>query len=126
LSHQIGILGETFHQNLFGALKRCVDICDSFVRLNEVLCQGFRRLSGIFPEAQGERFKAGFPGDLGLGAAPGFERQIQILQACFGVGSTQGLFQFGGQFVLPADGLEDDISPLFQFPQINQPFFQGP
>ena len=64
--------------------------------------------------------EAGFPGDLGLGAALRLEREIDVFQTTLAVGRQNGRFEPGIQLALLTDGIEYRNTAFFQLAQIIQ------
>ena len=121
---QIGVLGEALHQDLFGAVQGIFDAGNLVFFVQVAGGQFFRVLGRIVQQTVGQRFQAGFPGNLGAGAALGFVGQIEIFQPGLGVGGLDGLFQFRGELVLLGDAFQDGLATLFHLAQVTQPIFQ--
>ena len=83
------------------------------------------RIEGRIAEQRvGQRFKAGFTGDLRFGAALGFEGQINIFQRLLGGGAFDGGAQFIGELALLFDGRQDRPAPILQLAEIEQPLLE--
>ena len=77
------------------------------------------------PKRQSQGFQACFTRDHGFGAALGFVGQVQVFEFLLGLGRGDGLAQFGGQFALFFDALEDHLASRLKFAQVDQVLFQG-
>ena len=121
---QVGVLGETLHQDRARALERGGHIGHLLVGIDETRGHDLRIVLRLRQQQLGQRLEAGLLGDLGLGAALRLERQIDVFQASFAVGGEDRRFQRGIELALFADRIEDRGAALFKFAQIVQALFQ--
>ena len=121
---QVGVLGEALDQNGARAFERRGDIGHLLFGIDEGCGHDLRIVLRLRQQQFGQRLEAGFPGDLGLGAALRLERQIDVFQAPLAVGGQDRGFQRGVELALFADRIEDRDAALFEFAQIGQPLFQ--
>src|SRR5699024_4572797 len=122
---EVGVLGETFDQDRAGPVQGCLGVGDAFVGVGVCGCGFLRILGGIGQQPLGQGFEAGFAGDLGLGAAFGFVREVDVFQTGLGVGLVDAGLQGIVQLALGTDRFQDRVSALVQFPQVAQALFEG-
>ncbi len=123
-AREFRVLGEALHEDLSRPFQGRRGIGHPLGRVDEARRPGLRVLAGVLQQAQGQGFQPGLPGHLGLGAALGLEGQIEVLQALLGVRRQDLGLEFGAQFALFLDAPQDQVAPLFQFPQIAQTLLQ--
>ena len=121
---QVGVLGETLHQDRACAVERRSGIGHLLVGIDEGRSRSLRIVLRLGQQQFGQRFEAGLPGNLGLGAALRLERQIDVFQPSLAVGGEDCRFQRGIELALFADRIENRGATLFQFAQIVQALFQ--
>ena len=121
---QVGVLGETFHQDLLGTIQRFLGGIDAVFSIQVAGCQLFRAQRGIRQNGIGEGFQTRFAGDHGAGTTLRLVRQVQIFQTSLAVGLQNLRFQCRSQLVLFADAFQDCHAALFQFAQVAQALIQ--
>jgi len=94
---QIRVFGKAFGEDGARALKRGRAVADALLRIHKAERQGRRVVLGRAQQPVSKRLKPGLLGEQRLGAAFGFERQIDILKARLVVGRRK----LGGAAVLP-------------------------
>jgi hypothetical protein len=123
-TREFRVLSEALHQDLPRPLQGHRGIGHPLGAVDEAGGQGFRHLGGVLQQAQGQGLQPRLPGDLGLGAALGLEGEIEVLQALLGVRRQDFGLEFGAQLALLLDAPQNQVAPLFQFPQIAQALLQ--
>ena len=103
LPDQIGILGESLHQNRPRPLKRGGDIGHLLLGIDKTGGDDLRIVLRLHQQQFRQGLEAGFLGDLGLGAALRLERQIDVFQAPLAVGRHDRRFQRSVELTLLAD-----------------------
>src|SRR5690606_10885313 len=124
-AQQFCILAELLHEDVFGSVEGGFGIVDLVFGVEVFNGFGFGVQGGVGQQGFGQGFQAGLFGDLAFGAALGFVGQVEVFETVLGVGLEDVAFQFGGQFFLFGNALEDGRTTVFQFTQVTQPFFQG-
>ncbi len=121
---QVGILGEALHQDLHRAVERGLCIRHAFVGVDESQGLAFRRARRVAQQQVGERFQPRFARDLGLGAALGLERQIEIFQPRLGIRRLDLLAHRRRQLALLVDALEDRGAAILHLAQVFEPLVE--
>ena len=121
---QVGVFSEAFHQDVLGTVEGGFGVFYAFVGADVSGGFGVRVEGRIIEQRIGERFEAGFDGDLAFGAALGFIGQIQVFEAGFAVGGQQFALQLRGQFALLLNAFEDGGTTVFHLAQVAQALFQ--
>ncbi len=124
VAEQAGVLGEALHQDVLGAFEHGLDIGEAFSRIDKACGLGFRIQVRVAEQGVGQLAEAGFQGDLALGAALLFVRQVKVFEAGLGVGQVDLAGQFGRQLALFLDAGEDAGAAIVQFAQVAQALFQ--
>ena len=124
LAEQAGVLGEAFHQDLASAIEHRLGVGKAGINVQIAGSLGGRVQRRVGEQRVGQRLDAGFAGDLGLGAAPGFVGQIQVFEALLGFGGLDLGLQRGLQLALFGDAGEDRGAAVLEFAQIAQALFQ--
>ena len=119
---QVGVLGEPLDQDRAGALQRGGRVGD--VLVDEGLRFVLRVVARISEQQVGQRLQARLPGDLGLGAALGLVRQVQVLQPRLGIGGPDLGLELAGQLALGRDFLADRLPALVELTQVAQPLLE--
>ena len=119
-AHQFGVLGGTFHQDVARPVERGGHIGDlvGHERGRGLLGSD----AGVGEQPVGQRFEPGLAGDLRLGAALGLVRQVDVLDARFGVGGHQRGLELVGQRALLGDRGQHGVAALIELAQIGEPF----
>jgi len=123
---QVGVFGETLHQDVLGAFEGGLDVGNAFFGVDEARGFGLRGQRRVVEQAVGQFAQAGFQGDLALGAALLFVRQVKVFEAGLGVGELDVAFKLRRQLALLLDAGEDADTPFVEFSQVAQAFFQVP
>jgi len=89
LCEQIGILGETLHQDLARAIEHAARVRETSVRVLVAGCLGFGRACRRRQKQLGERGKTSLAGHLCLAASLWLVRQIEIFQSLPALGGDQ-------------------------------------
>ena len=121
---QVGVFGETLHQDRTCAVKRGCYVGYLLFGIDETRGHHLRIVPRLSEQQLGQRLKTGLPGNLGLGAALRLERQIDVFQAPLAVGGEDCRFQRGIELALFTNRIENRDATLFEFAQIIQPLFQ--
>ena len=121
---QVGVLGEALHKDVFGPFEHGLDVGKAFFDVDKALGFAFRRQRWVVEQCVGQFAEAGFQGNLALGAAFLFKRQVQIFQAGFGLRQVDFAGQFGRQLALFFNAGEDAGAALVEFAQVAQALFQ--
>ena len=121
---QVGVLGETFHQDLLGTVQRFLGGVDAVFGIQVAGRQFFRILRRVGKDGVGEWFEAGLAGDHGTGATLRFVRQVQIFQPGLAVGFEDLGLECRGQFVLLADAFQNRGTAILQLAQVAQALIQ--
>ena len=111
-------------ENVAGAVERGLHVRDAFLGVDELRGFGLRIELGIGEQRRGERLEPGFAGDLRARAALRLVREIQVFEDLLAVGAFDRGAQFVGELALLVDALEDRRAPVFEFAQIQEPFFE--
>ncbi len=122
---EVGVLGEAFHEDGARPRERGGGVGDTRVGVDERLGRGGRVLRGVGQQAVRQRFEAGLPRDLGLGAALGLVGEVDVLETGLLLGGHDPGFELFGELALGADGFEDHRAPVFELPQVAQAFLEG-
>ena len=124
LTDQIGIFTKALHQDVLGTIERRFDISNTLFTLDtdghKAFGFGFWRQRWIVVEGIGQWFETGFNSDLAFGATFRFIREIKILEAGFGIGLLDRLFQFRGQLVLFGNTFKNGVPTLFHLTKVAQ------
>ena len=91
-----------------------------FFGVDKACGRGGRVVLRVRQQQVRERLEARLLGDLGLGAALGLERQIDVFEPALAVGGADRGFERVVELALLADRIEDDGAPLLQLAQIAQ------
>ena len=120
LAEQRGVFRELLHEDLACAVEHGLGVGKAAVGVDEVLrfVLGFQRRVG--EQCFGERREAGFAGDLRLGAALGFVREVEVFEALLGFGAVDLCGEVRREFSLFVDRGEDRGAALFEFAQVGQ------
>ncbi len=119
-AQEVGVLAEAFHQNLPGAVQGRLDVGHALVGVEEFPGLGLGLEIRVGQQGIGQRLEARLAGDLRLGPALGFVRQIEVFQPLLGLGLHQLGLQLGGELALLLDTGEHRRTPRFQLAQIIQ------
>src|SRR5580704_18342247 len=118
LSDKVGVLGEGFHEDVAGAVERCLYVGDRLAEIGLRQFGGSRSAIGEDCVCQGA--KSALAGDLGAGPAFWPERQINILELGL-CGRVRDLrFKLLGQFALATNRVENARAPRLEFAQISE------
>ncbi len=123
---EVGVFGEPFHQDGAGAFQCGSRVRDPLVRINVGGGLVVRVAGGVVEQRVRQGLQSGFARDLRLGAALRLVGEVDVFQACLGVGGHDRGFEFGREFALRLDRLQDDGAAFLQFPQVAQPLFDRP
>ncbi len=121
---QVGVLGEALHEDVLGAFKDGFHIGEALLGVDEALGLLLWRKVRVAEQRIGQLAKAGFEGDLALGAALLLVGQVEVFEAGLGVGEVDLALEFGGQLALFLDAGEDRDAALVQLAQVTQALFQ--
>ncbi len=121
---QVGIFREALHENCASAFERGGGISHLLLGIDEGRSRCLRIAVRLGQQQVGQRLKACFLRDLGLGAALRLIGQVNILKTTLAVGGHDGGLQGRIKLTLLADRVEDDGAAVFELPQIGQALFQ--
>ncbi len=129
---QRGIFRKTLHQDLAGAVEcrlgigyaRIVAVVGAECRLQVFIRFLFWIQIGISQQCIGQLGQTGFGGDLRLGAAFEFVRQVQVFEPGLVFRQADCLQQCRGHFALFLNRGQDRAAAHFQLAQVTQALFQ--
>jgi len=119
-AEQRGVFGETLHQDLARAVEDAPDVGEAGLGVDIALGFAFGGQRRVGKQGVGERFEAGFAGDLRLAAPLRLVRQIEVFEALLGFGGVDLGAQRRAQLALFLDRREDRAASLFELAQIDQ------
>ncbi len=121
---QLGVFGKAFHQDLASTVKRRLGVGNALAFIHVSGRFGLGVSGGIVQKSVGQRFQAGFAGNLRLGATLLLERQIDVLKLGLCIGCLDAGDKIVGELALLFDGFGYGDAAVFHFAQINQPLFE--
>ena len=124
LGQQVGVFGEALHEDVLGAFEHRFHIGKTLLGVDESLGFLLRRELRVAEQRIGQLAKAGFEGDLALGAALLLVGQVEVFEAGLGVGEVDLALELGGQLALFLDAGEDRDAAVVQLAQVTQALFQ--
>ncbi|MND64753.1 hypothetical protein D3C80_560990 [compost metagenome] len=124
LVEQAGVFGEALHEDVLGAFEGGLDVRHAFFGVDKTCGFGFRAQLRVMQQTIGQLAQAGFQGDLALGAALLFIRQVKVFKARLGVGQFDLAGKLRRQFALLFNAGKDTGAAVVQLAQVAQALFQ--
>ncbi|MDT4837689.1 hypothetical protein FQZ97_714280 [compost metagenome] len=124
VGQQVRVFRVALGQDVARAVERGLGVVDGRFGVQVLGGQRGGVAGRIGQDGVGQRFQAGFAGDLGARAALGLVRRVQVFEALLGIGGADLLLQFGRELALLRNGFKNGPAALFEFAQIPQAHFQ--
>ncbi|SHU20072.1 Uncharacterised protein [Mycobacteroides abscessus subsp. abscessus] len=120
---QFGVFRDPLHQDVARPVERGGDVGHLLTQELGGHVIGIERGVGEQPVRQG--LQAGLASDLGLGAALGLVRQVDVFDPRLRLGGQQRRLEVVGQLALFFDRGQHGVAALIQFAQVPEPLLQG-